>query len=244
LSDYAGSLRVATTSDGAGSATSSSVYVLDSATLKVSGHVDGLGDGERIYAVRFAGPAAYVVTFRQTDPLYVLDLSKPARPEVVGTLKLTGYSDYLHDAGDGRLLGVGQEASRQGRVAGLQVSLFDVRNPARPNRTGHVVLKNAIGEDTFDPHTFLYWQRTGLVVVPVQSWAAGQSGKVLVLQVSGATLRTIGELANPRAATSTDDGLGIQRSLLVDGALWTVSGGGVQVSDPATLHREAWIPFD
>ncbi|MEO6886418.1 MAG: beta-propeller domain-containing protein, partial [Jatrophihabitantaceae bacterium] len=243
LSDYVGHLRIATTTGGFGPAQSSSVYILDSATLKITGHVDGLGKGEQLYAVRFIGPLAYVVTFRQTDPLYVVDLHDPAAPKVVGTLKLTGYSDYLHDAGDGRLLGVGQDASAAGRVAGLQVSLFDVTTPATPTRTAQVVRKDAPGEGTLDPHAFLYWQPTGLVVVPVQSWTPAESGMVLVLRVNGTTLTSLGLLANPLASGAIDDGQGIQRSLVVDGALWTVSGSGVQVSDQATLKRQAWVPF-
>ena len=219
------------------------MYVLSAATLKAVGQVGGLGRGEQIYGVRFLGPLAYLVTFRQTDPLYVLDLRDPKAPTVVGTLQLTGYSDYLHDAGDGRLLGVGQEASRSGTVAGLQVSLFDVRKPAAPTRTGHVVLPDAPGEASLDPHAFLYWPPTGLVVVPVQSWAPTQSGKVLVLKVAGSSLRKVGLLANPRSSSAVDDGLGIQRSLIVDGVLWTVSGSGVQVSNPVTLARQDWIPF-
>jgi uncharacterized secreted protein with C-terminal beta-propeller domain len=243
LSDYAGYLRIATTGGAGPSPQSSSVYVLDAQTLKITGRVTGLGKGEQLYAVRFIGPLAYVVTFRQTDPLYVLDLRNPAAPKVAGTLQLTGYSDYLHDAGNGRLIGVGQQASPTGRVAGLQVSLFDVSNPAAPNRTGQVVRADAPGEGALDPHAFLYWQPTGLIVTPVQSWAPDQTGKVLVLKVSGTTLTSGGMLANPRPAGTADDGLGIQRSVLVNGMLWTVSGGGVQVIDPSTLSRQTWIPF-
>jgi uncharacterized secreted protein with C-terminal beta-propeller domain len=216
---------------------------LNSDTLKITGQVSGLGAGERIYAVRFLGPVAYVVTFRETDPLYVIDLSDPTVPELAGELKLTGYSDYLHDAGDGRVIGVGQEASDEGRVAGLQVSLFNVSNPAAPVRTGHVVRPRDRGESTLDPHAFLYWQPTGLIVTPIDSWARGQSGRVLVLTVSGDSLKPVGALANPRTSGSTEDGLGIQRSLFADGSLWTLSGSGIQVSDPATLDRQAWIPF-
>jgi uncharacterized secreted protein with C-terminal beta-propeller domain len=245
LSDYAGSLRIATTAGAGGSATqSSSLYILDANTLKVTGRVGGLGKGEQIYAVRFIGPVAYVVTFRRTDPLYVVDLHDPAAPMLVGTLQLTGYSDYLHDAGSGRLIGIGQQASKTGRVSGLQVSLFDVSKPAQPLRTAQVVRSDAPGGPSLDPHAFLYWLPTGLIVTPVQSWRPGQSGKVLVLKVSGTKLNTVGLLANPLAAHSIDDGLGIQRSLIVNATLWTVSGSGVQVSDPATLSRQAWIPFD
>ncbi|OON33252.1 hypothetical protein BSA16_01360, partial [Micromonospora sp. Rc5] len=88
--------------------------------------VTGLGRGERIHSVRYLGPTGHVVTFRRTDPLYTLDLTDPAAPRVTGELKITGYSAYLHPAGPGRLLGVGQEADADGRAQGLQVSLFDV----------------------------------------------------------------------------------------------------------------------
>jgi hypothetical protein len=254
LSDYAGSLRIATTGGQNGTSSqkgtvgqstgdTSAVYVLNSNSLTPTGQVLGLGPHEQIYAVRFLGPVAYVVTFRQTDPLYVIDLHNPAAPKLAGTLQLSGYSDYLHDAGGSRLIGVGQEASAAGRVAGLQVSLFDVSTPGRPIRTGHVVRSDMPGEQTLDPHAFLYWQPTGLLVVPVRSWAQAQSGKVLVLRVSGATLSTVGLLANPFTSGGTDDGLGIQRSMLVDGALWTLSSSGLQVSNPANLARQAWIPF-
>jgi uncharacterized secreted protein with C-terminal beta-propeller domain len=245
LSEEAGYLRIATTSgeaDGSAGA-SNSVVVLAADTLKITGRVDGLGKGERIYAVRFLGPTAYVVTFKQTDPLYVIDLRDPDAPKLAGTLALSGFSDYLHDAGSGRLLGVGQEASASGRVAGLQVSLFDVTNPASPRRTGHVVLSKSPGEANLDPHAFLYWQPTGLVVTPIQSWDSTQSGKVLVLKLSGDTLSKVGVLANPRATATLDDQQGIQRSFIVNGDLWTISGSGVQVSAQSTLTRLAWIPY-
>ncbi|HET6210770.1 MAG TPA: beta-propeller domain-containing protein [Jatrophihabitans sp.] len=242
LSDYAGSLRVATTSE-AGTAASSAVYVLRSDTLAVTGKLIGLGRDEQIYAVRFLGPMGYLVTFRQTDPLYVIDLHNPAAPRLAGALSLTGYSNYLHDAGDSRLIGVGQQAGPDGRVAGLQVSLFDVRTPAKPTLVDRVVRSDAPGEQALDPHAFLYWQPTGLVVVPVQSWTAAQSGKVLVLRVAGGRLRALGLLANPVTPGAVDDGQGIQRSLLVRGMLWTVSSSGVQVSNPSSLARAAWIPF-
>lgn len=237
LSEYDGALRVATSSPN-----DNGLYVLNSDTLAAEGHLGGLGKGQQIYAVRFLGSLAYVVTFRQTDPLYVIDLSDPTGPRVSGTLELSGYSDYLHDAGDGRLIGVGQDANAQGTVAGLQVSLFDVGNGAAPKRTGHVVLPGVLDEASLDPHQFLYWAPTGLIAVPTQSWNGAASGRVLVLTLHGMTLGKVGLVTNPRGPAA-DDGLGIQRSLIVDGDLWTVSGGGLQVSDPTTLSRIAWVPF-
>jgi uncharacterized secreted protein with C-terminal beta-propeller domain len=218
------------------------VYVLDDETLKGAGRVGGLGNGEQIYAVRYVGPLAYVVTFKQTDPLYVLDLHNPAKPVVAGELQLTGYSDYLHDAGGGRLIGVGQQANVQGRVAGMQVSLFDVSDPAAPRRTAQVVIPSAVGESDVDPHAFLYWPSTGLVVTRLDSWSPNESGKVVVLHVAGTTLTEIGTIANPTDGRPSD-ALGIQRSLLVDGKLWTLSGSGVKVTDPQNLKQLDWVPF-
>jgi uncharacterized secreted protein with C-terminal beta-propeller domain len=187
---------------------------------------------------------AYVVTFRQTDPLYVVDLRNPKSPALVGTLQLNGYSNYLHDAGAGRLIGVGQEATNQGMATGFQLSLFDVSSPGHPVRTGQIVRNDAPGGGlTFDPHAFLYWQPTGLVAVPIQSWQGSESGKVLVARVSGTKLTAVGLVANPASTTIPDDGLGIQRSLLVHGNLWTVSGSGVRVSDASSLAQRSWIAF-
>lgn len=89
-------------------------------------------DGEQVYAVRFAGDRAYVVTFRQVDPLYVLDLSAPADPKVVGELQVPGYADWLFPLDGGLLFGVGKDASAEGFMKGVRMALFDVRDPARP----------------------------------------------------------------------------------------------------------------
>jgi uncharacterized secreted protein with C-terminal beta-propeller domain len=246
LSDYDGHLRVATTSSANAGPSSSSVYVLAADTLAVTGHVSGLGKGEQLYAVRFAGPLGYVVTFRQTDPLFVLDLHDPAAPQEVGELKLTGFSSYLHPIGDGRLIGVGQEANARGMVAGLQVSLFDVSKPSEPQRVARVQRPEAPGEFDVDPHAFLYWPATGLVVVPVQSWQATEAGKALVLKVTGSGLATVGLISQRGFATTQRKcgDCGIQRTLVVGDSIWTLSNSGIQVSSMGSLRDVAWIPFD
>lgn len=88
--------------------------------------------GEQVYAVRFLGERAYVVTFRQSDPLYVLDLADPADPKVVGELQVSGFSDALFPLANGLLFGVGKQASDAGMVGGVKVALFDVQDPAKP----------------------------------------------------------------------------------------------------------------
>ncbi|MFG2038863.1 beta-propeller domain-containing protein [Dactylosporangium sp. NPDC048998] len=231
LSEWDGRLRVATTGNDA-----STVYVLEQrgGALAEAGRVGGLGKGERIYSVRFIGTAGYVVTFRQTDPLYTLDLSDPARPRAVGELKITGYSAYLHPAGGGRLIGVGQEANEKGRVQGLQVSLFDVHDMAAPARLAQFQVPGASSPAEFDPHAFLYWPASGLLVVPTY---AGGGPKALVLTVADRSLAQAGAITHPVQQS------GIQRSLVIGGTLWTLSDQGLQANDLATLAQQAWIAF-
>ena len=124
-------LRAATTSNDNESQSYVTVLATKGGRLEKAGQVGGLGRGERIYAVRFIGDRGYVVTFRETDPLYTLDLADPARPRVTGELKILGYSAYLHPVGEHELLGVGQDATPEGMRLGTQVSLFDVSNPPR-----------------------------------------------------------------------------------------------------------------
>jgi len=213
LSEWNGHLRVATTLDGAVSAVT--VLARDGGLLRPVGTVGGLGKGQRIYAVRFAGPVGYVVTFRQTDPLYTVDLRDPNHPAVTGQVELDGYSAYLHPAGDGRLIGVGQASTSQGRNLGVQVSLFDVADPARPARLARYDLPgsgHSLAE--FDPHAFLFWPATGLLVVPLR--AGG-----LALRVTGAALAKAGDLR----------GRPLLRSLVVGTTLWTLTTAGLAASD-------------
>ncbi len=180
MSEHDGVLRVATTAGTPWGATeeSESFVTTLAATgqdLAQVGRVGGLGKGERIYAVRFIGTNGYVVTFRQTDPLYVLDLADPAQPKVTGELKINGYSAYLHPLSDGRLLGVGQDASDQGRVTGAQVSIFDVSDPAAPTRSSVYTTGSGQLNAEYDYKAFLYWQPEELVLLPATSY--GENGR-------------------------------------------------------------------
>jgi len=203
--------------------------------------------------VRFMGPAGYVVTFRQTDPLYTLDLSDPAHPRVRGALALTGYSAYLHPASATRLIGIGQQADKMGHVGGLQVSLFDVSDLASPTRLAAYVLAGASSDAQFDPHAFLYWPSSHLVVVPLQRYdglpvAAAPSGPqsgALVLGINGMSINEAGFITQPTGGNA-DTAYGypsIERSLVIGQALWTLSDAGLMASSLTTLRQQAWIPF-
>jgi hypothetical protein len=260
LSEYGGALRVASTEapawwDGTLQQESQSfVSVLEpkDGKLVTVGRVGDLGRGERIYAVRFIGDTGYVVTFRQVDPLYTLDLSDPRHPAVLGELELEGYSAYLHPVGDNLLLGLGQDASAQGQLLGTQLSLFDVSNLRKPVRLFKTVVGPGSSEAEYDHHAFLYWPKTGLVAVPVQTYspAPGVSetpfvgaigfhvGRQRGIEELGRITHVSGE---PGLGTPT--GVPIRRSLVVGDELLTVSDLGVQANSLATFADLGWAGF-
>ncbi len=138
MDEYEGNLRVATTNWRRESV--NAVYILDS-NLNEIGAVENLAPGERIYSVRFLGDKGYIVTYRQIDPLFVLDLTDPESPAVVGELKVPGFSNYLHPISEDLLLGIGQATDETtGRQLGLKLSLFDVSDDGKPVEIKSLVL--------------------------------------------------------------------------------------------------------
>jgi len=190
-----------------------------------------------------AGPPAYVVTFRQTDPLYTIDLSDPAHPRVRGALELTGFSSYLHPASDTRLIGIGQQADSVGHVQGLQVSLFDVSDLARPSRVATVATSGGYSAAEFNPHAFLYWPADGIVVVPLQQYASNApSNGVMVLHATDSSLSKVGFLEQPSGSHGPYQYV-ISRSLVIGGTLWTLSDAGLMANNLTDLAPVAWVPF-
>ncbi|HEY1176126.1 MAG TPA: beta-propeller domain-containing protein, partial [Phytomonospora sp.] len=249
MSEFEGHLRVATTTDPWSSESlkksHSGVYVFkqDGEALVEVGRVEGLGKDEQIYAVRYVGPTAYVVTFRQTDPLYVVDLTVPTAPAVAGELKITGFSSYLHPVGPGRLVGVGQEATETGMSTAAQISLFDVSNPAAPGKLADYEVSGAVSEAQYDPHAFLYWEPSKLLVVPIgPSWnfdgAREPAGGALLLRVEDTGLTKVGVIAHDGTDVYTST---INRSLVIGETLWTLSYTGLKATGLDGKSRLAWI---
>ncbi|MCJ7726643.1 MAG: beta-propeller domain-containing protein, partial [Acidimicrobiia bacterium] len=202
MDEYEGKLRVATTDGppwGFEDTSESFVVVLDQQgdQLVEVGSVGEMGKGERIYSVRFIGDAAYVVTFRQTDPLYVVDLSDPTRPTVAGELKIPGYSAYLHPLGDGRLLGIGQDATDEGRTLGAKVSLFDVSDPSDPKEVDSFTLPDSYTDAEWDHHAFLYWAPEEIMVMPLQSYQDDFAGAIVFKLDDG--IREFGRISHDKA---------------------------------------------
>ena len=210
LSEHNGYLRAATTAGNPWSGDRSESYVTilaeDDGELVTVGQVGGLGKGEQIFAVRFMGDVGYVVTFRQIDPLYVVDLSDPTDPTVTGELKIPGFSTYLHPTGEGQLVGVGQDATDDGRTTGAQVSTFDVSDMTEPIRVDQLDL----GENTYsvvdwDARAFTWWGPERIAFVPISWWGwdeetgEDQSGSasVVVAVSEDGSLIELGRIEHP-----------------------------------------------
>jgi uncharacterized secreted protein with C-terminal beta-propeller domain len=242
LSEYKGVLRVVSTESpawwsGAQPESESFLTTLRASggALVQAGRIGGLGKGERVYAVRMIGDTGYVVTFKQIDPLYTMDLSLPERPRVLGELKIPGYSAYLHPIGEDLLLGVGQDVSEEGRPLGTQISLFDVSNLRSPTRVAKEHLGLGWSEAESDHHAFLYWPRTGLVVIPFEQRAVGyRVGRAGGIVPAGRIDHEAGKL------TYTP---GVRRSMVVRDSVLTVSDAGVKSSSLATLAERGWAAF-
>ncbi len=253
LSEHDGVLRVASTEEptwwnpGPQEQSESFVTTLreQNGALVQLGRVGGLGKGERVYAVRFTGDTGYVVTFRRVDPLYTLDLSKPSRPVVLGELKIRGYSAYLHPLAGDLLLGIGQDASDEGRVLGTQLSLFDVSDLRRPARLQTYGIGSSWSEAESDHHAFLWWERSRLAVLPVQAYAGKPFVGAVGFRVGRGGIAETGRVTHDGepGAGARLAGIPIRRSLIVGDSLYTVSELGVKATDISSFADRGWVAF-
>lgn len=174
MDEYDNHFRIATTSyaDNGNGGTENNLYVLNQ-YLQPVGSITGLAKGERIYSVRYMGDMAYVVTFRQVDPLFAIDLSDPANPKVLGQLKIPGFSEYLHPIDENTLIGFGVNTkelpSGTVREDGLKLSLFDVSDPLNPKERNTFYLGNAgsHSEVLVTHKAFLYDKNRSMIGFPV-----------------------------------------------------------------------------
>ena len=205
--------------------------------LSVVGKVVNLAAGERIYSVRFVGGTAYVSTFRQVDPFFVISLANPAAPKVVGELKVPGFSSFLQPLDATHLLGIGRDVDPvSGRVLGLQLSIFDVGDKSRPTRTSiHTFPGDGWGSWSaaqWDHHALSWFPEQGILTLPFERWSDGAATSVLAVfkvDPSAAQLTMIGEIGQ---------GETVQRAVRIGEFLYSISAGAVQVcrlDDPTTM---------
>jgi hypothetical protein len=232
MGEHAAHLRIATTENTLQGETTNHLFVLGEAegALSVTGQITDLAATERIYAVRLMGERGFMVTFRQVDPLFTMDLSDPANPLLMGELKIPGFSTYLHPYGLDHLIGIGQSANEEGRVTGMQLSLFDVSDLANPAQAHVLPLGEGWSQALYDHHAFMFWAPTDTLAIPVERWENEVDGNGNV----GLALYDV-DVADgfAEAGFISHDGFGegwapsIERSLVIGDAIYAFSRVGV-----------------
>jgi uncharacterized secreted protein with C-terminal beta-propeller domain len=271
MDEYKGYLRIATTnccSQSGGpmplayapvsSQQETNVYVLDK-SLHTTGKLEGLSPGEQIYSARFMGDKACLVTYKRTDPLFVIGLQDPARPTLLGQLNVTGVSDYLQPYDETHLIGIGQSGTDVAwenavRFTGLKISLFNVTDPKQPAETSRYLIGGpGSSSPAMSDHKAVLFDKTlNLLVIPVEITAQPQNttywysyqpiwqGAYVfdVTASNGIVFRGgITQLQNGQPPTWLDNNLFISRSLYIGNVLYTISNNIVQMNSLTDLSK-------
>lgn len=232
------------------------VLEVDGDTLNEVGKVGEMGRGERIYAVRYVGDTAYVVTFREIDPFYVVDLSDPTAPVVTGELKIPGYSSYLHPIGEDFVLGVGQEVRADGQgppgsTSFAKASLFDVSDPSDPIERDVWSTPSAASSVEWDHRAFLYWPAEDLAVLPISQYSDSYWAGAVALRVTDEGLEEVARIdhgGGPIEVGADEPFFGpefpqIERTLVIGDSLWSMSYQFLQSNNIQTFNRTGRTPF-
>jgi inhibitor of cysteine peptidase len=259
MDEYDGYFRVATTTWG--ETTNNHVYVLDM-DLNIVGSLEDLAPGETIYSARFMGERGYLVTFKQVDPLFVIDLSDPSHPRELGYLKVTGYSDYLHPYDENHIIGIGKETTDAGEFAwyqGVKISLFDVTDVGNPQEIDKLEIGDR-GSDSpvlWDHKAFLFDKSRNLLVMPilvaevdqseypegVPSWAYGepvwQGAYIFDISLDGGIslqgrITHIEDTADPEQEYYYSPFV-VERSLYIGDVLYTISQAKIKMNNLENL---------
>ena len=217
LSEKDDVLRIATTSgfSWSGVGTDNAVFTLAKAndgTLKQLGELRGLGkEGETIRAVRFIGNKGFVVTFRQTDPFYTIDMSDPSAPKKVGELEISGFSEYLHPVDDDLILSVGRDADAEGRQAGLQLQLYDVSDFANPVLVDKLLIgdANTYSEVEHNPRALAYRASDRLFGLPLYGYYNGYDVGFNIYQLEGTAFDALNEISRHSEGWYSYEGRGV-----------------------------------
>lgn len=236
MDEYMGFFRIATTK-WTGEGSWNNLFILDM-SLNIVGKIEDLAPSERIYSARFMGERCYLVTFRQVDPFFVIDLDNPAEPKVLGYLKIPGFSGYLHPYDENHIIGIGEQDNN------VKLSLFNVTNVTAPTETAKYILQADRSSSVvlMDHKAFLFDRSKQLLTLPISISYIEVKGDgyytksfwqgAYVFNVSleqGFTLR--GKITHQDNSTSQFEGsLKVQRILYIENVLYTVSEAKVKMN--------------
>lgn len=218
------------------------VYTLD-ADLDVLDSITGIAETEQIYSTRFIDERLYMVTFRQVDPFYVVDLADPEDIEILGELKIPGFSRYLHPYSEDVIIGIGQDADEDtGRTEGLKISLFDVSDVSNPTEiTSYIGDKYSNSNAQYEHKAFLVNREKNLLVIPVYSYNYREDGEsyngAFVFDISEDAIELRG-LVNHETGGRYWSSV-VERSLYIEDLLYTKSPTLIRVNDLNDLSSVA-----
>ena len=245
MDEHNNTFRIATTTGELWRDTSkNNVYILDE-NLNALGKLEGLAEGERIYSTRFAGDRMYMVTFRQVDPLFVIDTSNPRTPELKGMLKIPGYSTYLHMVDENHILGFGYdtEVNQWGGTVngGLKISMFDVSNVNKPKETFTEVIgkSGTYSELLYNHKALMFSLNKGLMAFPVNRTADNYKSDFSGAYVYNVSSNSI-SLKNTITHKETEPGFygdNIKRIIYIGDYLYTFSENEMQVHSISTNNK-------
>ena len=231
------------------------LYVLND-DLEIVGEIEGLAKGEKIYSVRFMGNRAYMVTFVETDPLFVIDLSNPTKPTVLGELKIPGYSKYLHPYDENHIIGFGEntKTNEYGGVVtdGMKMALFDVTNPNNPKELYSVDIgeKGTYSELLYNHKALLFSKEKNIIAFPVSiSKETGRYNTNLKFQGAivygldlekGFTLKgTIAHMEIENGYRDYDYEKAVERIIYIKDNLYTLSKSLIKSTDMNTMQEKS-----
>jgi len=227
-----------TTKDSTSTKSTNGVYTLDG-DLNEIGKLEDLAEDESIYSTRFIGDRLYMVTFRQVDPFFVIDLSDPAEPKELGKLKIPGFSRYLHPYDENTIIGIGNEATDSGRVEGLKICLFDVSDVEHPKELAKFVTEEKYATSTalYEHKAFLFSKDKELLVIPAYSYDYdyyGGTGKgyngAFVFRITPDEITLRGLIDHSQSTDPYYYGAQVERSLYINELLYTKSMGLLRIN--------------
>lgn len=254
ISEYNNNLRVATTVNGwmmrsylTSIESYNNVFVLDE-NLEIIGYVENIAEGEQIYSVRFVDEKCYLVTFKQIDPFFVIDLKDPTNPEILGELKIPGYSTYLHPYDQNNMIGIGQEGNN------IKISLFDVEDVFNPKELSTYQIQQETEEfywsystALYEHKAFLFDKSKNLLILPI-STDYKESAYVFNITNNDISLRGVITHENEDIDEENhepwesdywkgDYGYSIKRSLFIENVIYTISDSMIKMNDMQTLNE-------
>jgi uncharacterized secreted protein with C-terminal beta-propeller domain len=186
MDEYNTFFRIATTTGYSwdnNNPSKNNIFVLDENLVQVSS-IEDIASGEQIYSARFLGDKAYLVTFKNTDPFYTIDMSDPYNPEILGYLKIPGYSNYLHPYDETHIIGIGKDTIESGNpnfawYQGIKIALFDVSDFENPVEVDKIIIGDR-GTDSpalYDHKAFLFSKEKELLVIPISLYEINEETK-------------------------------------------------------------------